>query len=463
MQRFAWLLAVPVLACDSSAEPTALDIPETYAFESRFEADASSVAYAGQTFRHVLIEAIALEMEAIGEEIDGGAVFEPGVVSARLSFYYDFDPETAGELRHPLSTDPAPLQSLWSDIGGADLVSKTAGNDREPQHRDWDVDLLGWDGTTNPEGVVRELIEACDALAVAYASGQVPLDPSGAAIPKWYVSADGIDHQQLLQKFLLGAVTYSQGTDDYLDEGLTADNAAPEEDAAYTALEHQWDEGFGYWGGARNYLEYTDDEVAGADGRPAFASGYQDHDADGAIDLWSEYNFGASVNAAKRDRGAAAAGVELDYSAQTMQAFLHGRAIIAAADGPLSASQRADLEAQRDLAVDGWERSLAATAVYYFNDTLKDMASDDYVFVDHAKHWSELKGFLLTLQFNPRAQVSRETLSTIHDLVGRAPVSPLDPDADAYAQDLVTARGLLADAYGFDATLVGDAAGEGGW
>lgn len=463
MRRIAWVPLLALLACDGDTDTTEIVVPDAYAFESRFDAEASSVAYGGQTFRQALIVSLAAEMDRIQDEIDEGTVFETGVVAARLAFYFDFDPNTSGELRHAVTTSPAPRQTTWADLGGADLVSKTAGNDAGPQHRDWNSELIGWDGTKSPEALVRELFERCDALAVAFSAGDIPLDPNGSAIPSWYVSPEGIDHQQLLQKFLLGAVAYSQGADDYLDEGLDADNTAADGVEPYTALEHQWDEGFGYWGGARDYLEYTDDEIAGADGRPEFSAGHHDTDADGAIDLGSEINFAASVNAAKRDRDAAALGAPTDFTARTMDAFLRGRAIIASADGALSESQRADLETQRDAALDGWERALAATTVHYFNDTLRDMTGDDYDFAQHAKHWSELKGFLLMLQFNPRSQVSQEVLSSLHDAVGLTPVVPGDPDADAYAAALVSARDTLADAYGFNPALRGDAAGEGGW
>ncbi len=464
MKRAFLLLGLSAIACDVSTEPTPLHVPDVYAFESRFDAEGSSVSYGGQVFRHVLITSVALEMDTIAEEIDAGVVFEAGEVAQRLSFYYDFDVETAGDLRHGIRTEPAPLQGTWAELGGADLVSKTAGNDPQPQHRDWSRGIVGWQDSMSPEAVVRSLIDRADALAVAYSSSEVPLDPNGEAIEVWYVSPEGIDHKQLLQKFLLGAVAYSQGTDDYLDEGLAADNTDAEEDEAYTALEQQWDEGFGYWGGARHYLEFSDAELAGVEGRPEYVGGHHDANGDGKIDLKAEYSFGASINAAKRDLGAAELGVATDYTSQTMQGFVRGRAIIAAADGPLSTTARADLEAARDEAVDGWERALAATAVHYFNDTLQDMnASDDYAFADHAKHWSELKGFLLMLQFNPAAQVSAEVLESIHDRVGMAPVAPGQPGAQDYAAGLVAARGLLVEAYGFDPALAGDDAGEGGW
>ena len=91
------------------------------------------------------------------------------------------------------------------------------------------------------------------------------------------------------------------------------------------------------------------------------------------------------------------------------------------------------------------------------------MLADDYSFDDHAKHWSELKGFLLMLQFNPRSQVRDEDLADIHDLVGTAPVFPGDAEAGQAVADLIEARGMLAAAYQFDAALVGDEQGENGW
>lgn len=455
-------------ATDSDSDAGELVVPEVYAFESRFEEGVSSVSYGGQTFRQVLISSIKAEMSAIQADIDGGAVFEPGEVSARLSFYYDFDGETSGEVAHLVETTPAPLQTTFGDLGsGSDLVSKTAGNDADPQHQDWSSEMIGWSASDNPEDLVRDWFEACDALAVAYSTGNIPTDPGGAQIASWFVSAEGVDYQQLIQKFLLGAVNYSQGTDDYLDDasdnGLNADNTMPDDGGPYTALEHAWDEGFGYWGGARNYLEYTDDEIATSAGRPEYVGGYNDADADGAIDLGAELNFSASVNAGKRDLAAAELGAATDYTEQTMLAFLTGRAIITHAGGSLSDEDFALLQEQRDLAVDGWERALAATAIHYFNVTIRDTLADEYSFADHTKHWAELKGFLLTLQFNPRSQISDADLVTVHDTVGVAPVLPADSGADQRVADLVAARDLLAGAYGFDSALIGDGAGENGW
>ncbi len=439
-----------------------------YEFESRFVPGESSVSYSGQTFRQVLIESLKAELSAIQDEIDNeAAVFEPGEVRDRLLFYYQFDPDTSLDVPHALSPSPAALQTTFGDIsGGADLTGKIAGNDEVGQHKDWGADLVGWDADS-PEDLVLDWIDDIDAMAVAYSSGAVPAGPDGGPISKFYVSPEGLDYQQLLQKFLLGAINFSQGTDDYLDDdtegkGLLTDNTEPDEDAPYTALEHQWDEGFGYWGGARNYLDYTDDEIAGADGRPDYAAGYHDADADGAIDLKSEFNFSASVNAAKRDRGSAES-ARTDFSTETMNAFIEGRRIIAEADGALSDEQLDALRAQRDIAVLGWEKAIAATAVHYINDTIQDMNAPEYDFLTHAQHWGELKGFLLTLQFSPHSPLGEGELAQIHADVGTTPVFPQDDEAADYIASLLSVRATLGAAYEFDAANLGDDNGENGW
>ncbi len=474
-------LALPTLACGSdSAGDGDTDgpgdgdgdgdggDPDYYGFESRFEPGVDSVSYSGQTFRQVLIASLTAELDAIQDEIDNESkVFAAGEVRDRLLFYYQFDADTSLEVPHLVATDPAPLQSTFGDIsGGANLTDKIAGNDEVGQHKDWSSEFVGWTAD-GPEGLVLDWFDEVDALAVAYSSGTIPQAPNGAQITKFYVTAEGLDHQQLIQKFLLGAVNFSQGTDDYLDDadegkGLLTDNTMPDEDAPYTALEHQWDEGFGYWGGARDYLAYTDDELAGSDGRPEYASGYHDADDDGAIDLKSEYNFSASVNAAKRDRGSSP-DASTDYTEATMRAFIEGRRIISEADGALTDAQLDELRAQRDIVVLNWEKALAATAVYYVNDVIQDMKASEYDFEGHAKHWGELKGFLLTLQFSPHSPLADADLAQIHADVGTAPVLPGDAGADDYITTLLAVRAQLGEAYDFDAANLGDDDGENGW
>ena len=140
----------------------------------------------------------------------------------------------------------------------------------------------------------------------------------------------------------------------------------------------------------------------------------------------------------------------------------------------LSAEQFAELQGHRDVALEAWEKAIAASVVHYINDTLRDMKafdSDDYDFYDHAKHWSEMKGFALSLQFNRRSPLmdadnaNDTTFARVMDHMGTAPVLPSASQADreAYMAALIEARTLIGDAYGFDAANLGDADGENGW
>ncbi|MBM66132.1 MAG: DUF4856 domain-containing protein, partial [Myxococcales bacterium] len=73
---------------------------------------------------------------------------------------------------------------------------------------------------------------------------------------------------------------------------------------------------------------------------------------------------------------------------------------------------------------------------------------------DYAKHWGELKGFTLGLQFNPASPVTVENFIAFHNLVGNAPKLPGQDGFDTYAADLRAARDILAAAYGFNAANV---------
>jgi hypothetical protein len=281
-----------------------------------------------------------------------------------------------------------------------------------------------------------------------------------------YVADNGTDLNQLIQKFLLMAVPYSQAADDYLDEnkGLATDNVsgAKEGTKPYTNLEHQFDEGFGYFGAARDYLAYSDDEIASKGGREAWQGQY-DTDGDGEIDLLSEKNFGNSVNAAKRDRGSKDNAAATDYTKQAMDAFLKGRKLINDNAGmDLTEEQMTELLEYRDEALDAWERGVVATVIHYINDVTADLGAlgtDDFNYINTAKHFSEMKGFALGLQFNPYSPIAGENAEKfakfveLHTLFKDAPVLA-EADVADYLVDLKAARDLLQEVYGFDAENV---------
>lgn len=452
-----------------------VEVPTTYSFDTQLEDQSgSSVAYPGQTARQVLIDALNAEIATgLQEKIDDGtwdASTDKADILAELEIYFDGGTDVLGSNAIDVPAYPDNTQQQdYSDLsGGKNLAGKLAGNDDVTDHADWDGGDFVGASEGSPELQVRAWLDTiADHVGTELAGTQRAVDfgDSGDFVLEVYHTDDGLDLKQLVQKFLLGAVTISQGMDDYLDDdtdgkGLLTDNTAADDGAPYTALEHQFDEGFGYFGAARDYMDYTDDEIAGSGGRADWADGFHDSNGDGLVDLESEYNFGNSTNAAKRDRGSES---ETDFTAGAFEAFLKGRAIINNAVGrDLDDDEMDALKSQRDRIVDNWEKAIAATVVHYINDTLGDMddfGSDDYSYPDHTKHFGEMKGFALGLQFNPRSPLHDDNdddgttdFEQFHDLVGQQPVLP-DDDAAAiedYGDALLDARELMQTAYGFD-------------
>ena len=93
---------------------------------------------------------------------------------------------------------------------------------------------------------------------------------AGDAISAWVTdavtngktNADGIRLDQMVQKTLWGAVAYWQGTSKYMSKIPNDDNTMSDDGNPYTAMEHHWDESFGYFGAARDYnTGYGDDNA----------------------------------------------------------------------------------------------------------------------------------------------------------------------------------------------------------
>lgn len=445
------------------------DLLDTYTFNSKFEEGSSSVSYTGQIARHVLIAELNHYIgNVLKGELDDGTLTSKQDVLDKLNKFF-----RTTELQYdnfPITFTDAE-QGFLTDISGShkNLVGKLAGNDAKGQHKDWNgSDFAGWGatGSVTPEGLIDLFFEQLADNAEQHLNGIVRQSATGEAITDIYLNADGTDLKQLIQKFLLMAITYSQAADDYFGhetdgKGLTTDNISAVSGKSYSNLEHQFDEGFGYFGAARDYLAYNDNEISGKvssdeDGRADW-NGKHDTDGNGTIDLTSEYNFGQSVNAAKRDRGTAGNTNPTDFTKQAMDAFLAGRALINDNAGmALTDEQMTELLAQRDLALDAWERAIAATAVHYINDTLADLetlGTSDFNYGDLAKHWSELKGFALGLQFNPYSKLTDSQFEQLHTLIGNAPVLT-ELVVEQYKTDLLAARDIIATALTFDAENV---------
>lgn len=473
-------VVVDVTVTDSAGNPytesftiTVEDELDYYSFPSAF-VDDDSVAYSGQVARQMLINELT---NFINSELGDVTAFTnnntfdaadiTASVMAKLNSYYEPDTDLYAEISAAeltTSTVVEKLQTTLGDISSSkkNLTDKIAGNDAKSQYKDWNTVFAGWgaEGSITPEQLIKHFFEQLAANAAKVSNGESLVNVLGNNYSSIYVTADGVDLKQMVQKVLLMTVAFSQGADDYLDLDLVDPNSAGkgvyatnarDGDKNYTKLEHQIDEGFGYFGAARGYLNYSDDEIKAA------KTGI-DHNGDGKLDLQSEFNFGQSVNAAKRDIGSANV---YDFSATAMNHFLQARKLASdlAVNSPAepTISERQAIFAHTKAAVLAWENSIASSAVHYINDTIGELDkldTDDFNYANTAKYWSEMKAFAIGLQFNRHTPLAHERFVEMHVLMGDKPVLVGADDVAAYKADLLKARTILQDAYGYDQALV---------
>lgn len=429
MNKFRWLFLLCAIsslflyACGSDDETdsdptddgTKIEVPQAYVFDSRFEDGASSVSYSGQVVRNLLLQDLKSVTDSVGK--DGANTIS---VDDMLNLYaYD----DGLNLKTRTSTGSiSALESNYSAIStGKNLVGKIS-----------DAPVIGYDITADE--LVRDWISQI---------AENSQDSNKLGTVMAYTTDDGVDLSQMINKVLIGAVPYYQATGVYLNGLLERDNSeARDGEDPYTAMEHAWDEAFGYFGAARDYARYSDDQLAGSVDDFTF-----DSNGDGSIDFKSEYNFGLSRNAAKRDKG----GSGIDLTKDIFEAFLAGRTAIT------NQGSVEEISTHRQAASEGMEKVIAATVVHYINDTLSDMSdlgTPDENRANLNKHWAEMKGYTVALQYNPFKLISDGQLRELHGIMGTAPKYD-EPGSSAYNTQVANyqrAKAVLQTAYGFSST-----------
>lgn len=439
--------------------------------------DKSSVSYSGQTARHILINDFKTYLGK-----DPGLSTSDAVLADVLEKFiyrnestdlsYKTRDKSAADLddstTFTVKGDLAVLQTKYAT--DKNLVGKIAGQDKSSHLQ---YTFIGWDAQSvtdaadadKPLAALFDMLTQYSQTAANASSVSIPLpSDQSASLDSTYVNAKGIDFQQLINKFLLMSITFSQGTADYLktDFGKAESNSKAAKDGkAYTTAEHKWDEAFGYLGAAINMPAFTDLEARAKSGRDEYKNGYFDINKDGKVDIGSELNLGQAVNCAKRDIGATK--TQTDYTKDVFDAFYNGRKLINDAKGDLKTEQLTELDGYAKTAALTWEKCIAATSVHYINEVIADLDYDDLDgFKSLAKHWSEMLGFTIGLQFNPESPLSEADLKSILADMGMAPVladgsqnggsaadDPIQAIAD-YKAKLVAARDKLANAYDAD-------------
>lgn len=436
--------------------------PKSYNFESQF-GTGSSVSYTGQVFRQVLNADLKTVMAS---QLRGSSFLtKEDVLNELLSFYqYDENTTLVGDsvidgytdfLVSAKDVNGRPMDIfegfVYADIQspGKNLYKKLAGVDNSLRRGK----LYGTTVATTPADYVSQLF---DEFAENTVNGKAFSVPNGSlpaqTIHNSSITADGRDLAQLTQKFFHGAISYSQAARDYLStdlgtsKGLNADNSAPaKQGAKYTAMEHHFDEAFGYFGGARNFLDYSDQLLASAQSI--------DTDGDGTISLKSEMNLGIAKNFGRVDM--LAADKDLDLTKEVMESFIKGRHLIT----QKPQGYESYVIALSEVALGAWEQTLAAVTVIYINLTIhayEAYGTNSYLYKNFVKYWSEMKGFGLAFQFNPKGIMADTTFDQMHALMGDLPVLPhaAKADVDAYKTKLLQARDLLESTYGFSANNV---------
>lgn len=429
------ILAIAILSAPAFAE-TYGPFPIT---EKSYSGDkTNSVSYSGQVARNVMIDSL----KKLAGQADGGANAEE--LKANMMLYFArSEKEDLPAVSHKGKDDFPIKQAMINEISsGANLKGKTYGGL-----------VPGYPGNMTGPEVVEHLIHHA-----AMSNGGVDNDL-------------GYDYGQLIQKFLIGAVSYNQIVDNYLDEKMTADNKPnnkPYKDGAhYTGKEHSWDEGFGYFGAPAHALSLDAQQAYGISKKKELAAG--DANGDGIIDLKSEMTFGNAYYAADADKSGT------DYLHTITSAFIEGRKVITAANGEaLTEAQLSQVQAYAATIEEEMTKVLAEATFKYAGSVYKDIEKiradknniPDDVYRDYIKHWGELKGFAMALQ------TGRENLGgtavRLNRLIGYGPpsrdetvVTGIDADGNflkegkmswnTYQLNMLKVQDLLAKEFGLEA------------
>ncbi len=200
-----------------------------------------------------------------------------------------------------------------------------------------------------------EIALASASHAMTATDGQAGVLTSGAST--YLLDANGMEHVQLIEKGLMGAVFMHQALNVYFgDAKMDVDNTMAVDAAGgkyYTAMEHHWDEAFGYFGVPTDFPTTP------------------------ATRFWGKYCMSQNTT--------------LNSNADMMNNFLKGRAALSA-----------DVLTDRDAAITAirteWEDISAHQAMKYLDDAIGYFGNDEAKFF-HAL--SEAYAFAWNLRYAP--------------------------------------------------------------
>lgn len=208
------------------------------------------------------------------------------------------------------------------------------------------------------------------SFASTAANGQAGTLTSGAS--KYLFSANGVEYAQLIEKITMGAVFEYQALNVYFgDAKMNVDNTTavdPANGLHYTAMQHHWDEAFGYFGVPVDFPTTP------------------------ATDFWGKYC--SSQNAT------------LSSNAVMIDNFLKGRAAI---DNLNTADRDVAIANIRDM----WEKIAAYQAMAYLDQAIANFGTDNAKFL-HVT--SEAYAFIYCLRYAP-VETRNMTTQEVADVI----------------------------------------------
>jgi hypothetical protein len=324
-------LALGFSSCQPE-EAISYTVPETYNFEN--------VSYSGQTNR--------LDM------------------MAEITTYI----KTAHVANAP-ALDAAKIKDMYGDNTG-NHFSTTALNTSTKQLKSKTVVTE----QSNFEAYMDAVAVASQSTGTTASNGQAGIAANNAGTSFYLLNENGVEFAQVIEKGLMGACFYYQGTAVYMGAGKMDVNSVDNTlvtDGEGTEMEHHWDEAFGYFGINKDFPTNTTD-----------------------IRFWGKYI----------DKHEAV----YPLNKIVMDAFLKGRAAISAKDIETR-------DEQIEILRKNWELVVTATSIYYLN-LIKDNLATDPAAAYHGL--SEVYGFISSLKHGTGASgITTAQVNTIlTDLFG---------------------------------------------
>ncbi|MCD6018726.1 MAG: hypothetical protein K0S53_1847 [Bacteroidetes bacterium] len=213
----------------------------------------------------------------------------------------------------------------------------------------------------------------------------------------YLVNANGYEYKEVVEKGIMGAVFYSEGTT-LLTNIASFDNTTIANGT--TAQERAWDEAFGYFGVPTTFPTYT-------------------------VGL---KNWGSYCNSVSNALDAPSVNSSTSLNVTIMNAFLKGRAAISNKDA-------AGRDAAKAIVLNSWEKVGAGRFITYMKlakTNITDAAQFSHLI-------SEGIGFVKAFKYNPSKTLTASEIATLEGYFGTS-VYSMDPANIDLAIDLLAAK-----------------------